>query len=348
LRQLRAGDFRRTIIEATSDEEAVRQAPVIAALTSTFWRNAWEYAGRAYRHTFWDAGTVVSHLLAAAASIGAPTRLVFGYADGRVNAVLGVDGVREATVTLCAIGHDTAPVPDAAPLAPLALPTHAYSAQEVTFSVIPLLHAASSLASGDEAAAWRAIPLRRLPPEPKGKLIALEPLAIHQLPPVAVDELVTRRRSTRHFDRATLISYAAFSTLLERSTSGFAADCLDVAAPALYDTYLIVNNVEGLAPGVYLYHPPYRAVELLKEGDFRREAQRLATEQEYAGEAQVNCYYLTYLGPVLEHYGNRGYRVAQEAVAPRRWPGPSARSAASPRPCIYWSITTTKATGAAS
>ena len=33
------------------------QAPVVVAVTSTFWRNAWKYCGRAYRHPTWDAGT---------------------------------------------------------------------------------------------------------------------------------------------------------------------------------------------------------------------------------------------------------------------------------------------------
>jgi nitroreductase len=38
-------------------------------------------------------------------------------------------------------------------------------------------------------------------------------------------------------------------------------------------------------------------------------------EQDYAGDAHVNAYYLTDLAPVLEHYGNRGYRLAQLACA---------------------------------
>jgi SagB-type dehydrogenase family enzyme len=109
----------------------------------------------------------------------------------------------------------------------------------------------------------------------------------------------------------TPISFVTFSTLLERASHGFVADCLEPATSPLHDNYLIVNCVEDLAPGVYLYHPRYQSVELLREGDFRRQAQRLATEQEYAGEAHVNSYYLTDLNPVLEQYGNRGYRLAQ-------------------------------------
>src|SRR5262249_55757992 len=117
--------------------------------------------------------------------------------------------------------------------------------------------------------------------------------------------------STRHYDRVAPIDFAAFSTVLACATRGFAADCLAPGALPLHDLYLIVNHVEGVAPGVYLHHPQRHAIELLKEGDFRAEAKRLAVDQEYAGDAHVNCYYLTELGPVLERYGNRGYRLAQ-------------------------------------
>jgi SagB-type dehydrogenase family enzyme len=75
--------------------------------------------------------------------------------------------------------------------------------------------------------------------------------------------------------------------------------------------YLIVRNVEGLAPGIYLHHPGVHAVERLRAGAFPERAARIAAEQEYAGEAHVNWYCLTDLAPLLERYGNRGYRLAQ-------------------------------------
>jgi hypothetical protein len=62
---------------------------------------------------------------------------------------------------------------------------------------------------------------------------------------------------------------------------------------------------------VYLHYPQLHAVELLREGLFGDQATRIAVDQEYAGTAQVNCYYLTDLAPVLDCYGNRGYRIAQ-------------------------------------
>jgi SagB-type dehydrogenase family enzyme len=314
LRQLRSGDFRAELVAATGGDPALSEAPVVLAMTSTFWRNAWRYKARAYRHTFWDAGTSLAQALAVAASLALPTQVNLGYADAAVNALLGVDGEREATVVLCALGRRKgtgSAVPAARALEPLDYPTRVISPREVTFTAIPAMHVASTLASGTEAAAWRAAPLRRVPPEPHGPLLPLQPLSAESIPSAPIEDIIMGRRSTRHYDRATPISFTAFSTLLAHASHGFAADCLDRSALSLHDLYLIVNHVEGIAPGIYLHHPQRQAVELLKEGDFRAQAQRLAFDQDYAGDAHVNCYYLTDLRPVLERYGNRGYRLAQ-------------------------------------
>ncbi|WP_460522973.1 SagB/ThcOx family dehydrogenase [Flindersiella endophytica] len=311
---LRAGDFRAVLVSASGGEPAVAQAPVVLAMTSTFWRNAWRYKARAYRHTYWDAGTSFSHVLAVAASAGVPAKVVLGYSDAAVNALLGVDGVRESAIALCPLGSGV-PAPAAMPsIEPLDYATKPISAWEVEFPHLTAMHAASMLDSAEEAASWREIALQRTPPEPQGPLIDLEPLSLDGLDSkghAPIEDVILRRRSTRHYDTGTEISFGAFSTLLDRSSRGFAADCLIGEAIPLHDLYLIVNGVEGLAPGVYLHHPGRRAVELLREGSFRAEASRLAVGQWYPADAHVNAYYLTDLAPVLECYGNRGYRLAQ-------------------------------------
>lgn len=311
LRQLRAGDLRGVLVDATGAEPAVTRAPIVLALTSTFWRNAWRYKARAYRHAFWDAGTALTNVLAVAAAGNLAARLVMGYADAPVNALLGVDGRDEAVLALCAIGRADREAPAAPDVPALALPTRAVSPSQVEFPQIQMLHSASGLASGAEAAAWRAEPLRRKPLEPSGDVVALSPLPEERWSDTAIEELIFARRSTRHYAADAPIPFDAFSTLLELSSRGFDTDCLAADAPPLHDRYLIVNNVEGLAPGVYVHHPGLGAVELLREGEFRAQAQRLASDQAYAADAHVNCYSLGSLGPVLERYGNRGYRLAQ-------------------------------------
>src|SRR5947208_118981 len=47
LRPLRLGDFRSALVAASGDEPGLAQAPLILAITSTFWRNAYTYKARA-------------------------------------------------------------------------------------------------------------------------------------------------------------------------------------------------------------------------------------------------------------------------------------------------------------
>ena len=314
-RQVRAGDFRRSVVDATGGEPAVADAPAILAMTSTFWRNAWRYKGRAYRHAFWDAGTSMTNALAVAASIELPSKVIFGFADAEVNALLGIDGDREATLLLATIGRGGTPAPDAPPVEPLHHRVRQISAREVEFPIIGEMHRGSSLANGAEAARWRAHPLVRPEPDPVGDLIPLQPLPTDALPTLPIEDLIRKRRSTRNYDTDVAIGFEAFSTLVDRSTRGFACDALAPGSLPLHEQFLIVHAVEGLAPGVYKVHPHRKAIELVKEGLFREQSTRLAVMQEYAGNAHVNSYGVTDLDAVLNAYGNRGYRLAQFEAA---------------------------------
>ncbi len=58
-----------------------------------------------------------------------------------------------------------------------------------------------------------------------------------------------------------------------------------------------------------------RALELLKEGDFRSEAGNLGLGQQIPADASVNVFLLSDLSAVLDRFGNRGYRAAQLEAA---------------------------------
>ncbi|CAN5270834.1 SagB family peptide dehydrogenase [soil metagenome] len=310
LRELRSGDYRGALVDATGSEPSVAQAPVVMAVTSTFWRNAWRYLNRAYRHAYWDMGTTLTNVLSVAAGSELPSKVVFGFADAQVNALLDVDGEREATLSLVTLGRTSDAIPSAPPVTALNHPTQALSSSEIDFPDMIAMHQASSLQSGEEVARWRAEPLRRSLPEPVRKVVPLRPIDPANLPDIPVDVIIQRRRSVRHYDVERPVPFDAFSTLMDLSSSGFSADCLTTGG-LLNDRYLIVNNVEGLEPGTYVHHPDRGALELLKAGNFRDDAARLASGQEYAAAAHVNFYSLVDLDLALERYGNRGYRLAQ-------------------------------------
>src|SRR5437867_5828887 len=123
LRRLRAGDHRATVVEAAAGEPAIAAAPAILVFTSTFWRNAWKYQARAYRHCFWDSGTLLANLLALAAAVELPARVVLGFVDEMLNRLLDLDTEREVTLGLVALGGEATRPPPAPPAAPLGLET---------------------------------------------------------------------------------------------------------------------------------------------------------------------------------------------------------------------------------
>ena len=315
LRQLRSGDFRQALVGATAGDASVAHAPVTILCTGTYWRNAWKYHSRAYRHFGWDNGTILANLLAMAAATNLPAKIVTAFVDAQLNALLGLDTKREVAFSLIPIGH-TEPAPPAAPeIPPLELPTVAYSQEEVDYPAMRKMHEASSLDSADEVAAGRGkTPAPELP-SPKGATMPLQPLADSAIddsaiPQDTIEKVISRRGSTRQFSRDPL-TFPQLSTLLDRATRGIPADFLDSASKPSERLYLIVNHVLGLSAGSYVYHWDTKTLELLKPGDFRDKAGYLGLEQQLPADAAVDVFFVADLKKILERYGNRGYRAAQ-------------------------------------
>jgi SagB-type dehydrogenase family enzyme len=145
-------------------------------------------------------------------------------------------------------------------------------------------------------------------------LFALQPFEDAAMPRDAIEEVIVRRGSTREFARES-ITFAQLSTMLDRATRGVPADFLTASAASLSELYLIVHAVEGLPAGAYVFRRDRRALELLKAGDFRREAGYLGLGQEIPADCSVNIYFLADLHRALERFGNRGYRAAQIEAA---------------------------------
>ncbi len=310
LRQLRAGDYRQTLIEATGSEAAIAHAPVIILCTGTYWRNAWKYHSRTYRHFGWDNGTILANLLAMSAAAELPARIVTAFVDSQVNGLLSLDTKREVAFSLVPVGHTNVTPSKAQEIAPLDLPIVPYSSSEVDYPAMRKMHEASSLESAAEVTAWRGktppLPL----PAPKGATTTLQPINESSIPHDTIEQVIARRGSTRHFSREA-ITFAQLSTVLDRATRGIPADFLDPFGSPLNDLYLIVNHVDGLAAGAYVYHRETKMLELLKAGDFRDKAGYLGLEQQIPADAAVDVFFLADLKKILERYGNRGYRAAQ-------------------------------------
>ncbi len=301
LRRLREGDFRPELAEAAADPE-LAGAPATLVLTAIYWRNTWKYQARGYRHFFWDSGTMLANLLAAAAGLSLPARIVAGFVDNRVNRLLGLDPEKEGSLELIPIGGDGSPTTPREPVEEITPRVLPLSASEVDYPLVREIYGASSLDNPDEVSRWRPAPRpgRREAPSDLVELPPPRPRSGRTL-----GETILRRASTREFARAP-IGAEELSTVLFYATRGFSADF-----PAgLVDLYLIVNAVEGIPSGAYAYWPASHGLELLKTGEFSAQAGYLCLEQALGADASCVIFFLADLGAILERYGNRGYRLA--------------------------------------
>ncbi len=313
LRKLRGGDFTGVLIDATSEEPSISKAPTIVICTSTFWRNSWKYQSRAYRHAFWDTGTILANLITAANAYQLPSSIVTGFVDETVNMLLGVDTEREAAVSLVGLGRTKSEEEGKrVELEQLSHVTVPLSRHEIDYPSIRRMHEASSLHSKEGVNQWR---YKIIEPKPNDSIGSIFRLDVEDYDKdteksMTVEQTILRRGSTRRFSREP-ITFKQLSYMLFSATRGIRADFLNPFGTVLNDVYIIVNDVEDIPKGSYFYNTRDQSLKLLKEGDFRKEAGHLGLGQEIPADASADVFFLVDLDRILETYGNRGYRLAE-------------------------------------
>lgn len=76
------------------------------------------------------------------------------------------------------------------------------------------------------------------------------------------------------------------------------------------EAYLVASKVENLNPGLYHYNPGEHSLELLVEGDYSGELERIALDQSHVGEAPANIILTVVYRRTASKYGLRAYRYA--------------------------------------
>ncbi len=318
---VREGDYRGVLAEATGGQNGVANAPVTVVTTSTWWRNAWKYRDRTYRHAFWDSGTVLANLLGAAHALDYRAEVVAGFADDPVATLLGIDPTEEAPLELVPVGGagSTKEPPAGAPAVdPIAPETVPLSADPVDY---PLIHDAweqSALSDGDAAREWRercrearGASTVEAVDDGGSERVALDPVDHETASARPLHETIRRRGSCREFaDEGP--SRRQVGTVLDRATRGVPGDWNDGRASGLAfnDAYVLATGVEGIPDGTYQFRGDESALERLGDAD-RRTKQHLALDQRWAGDAHVNVYLLANADELVDRLGNRGYRLAQ-------------------------------------
>lgn len=302
--RLHEGDRRGSVARAAGLEPAVVAAPLVLILTGVPWRTAWKYTERGYRHLFWDAGMIVANLLALSAAADEPARVVLGFADREIEALLGLDGRTEFPLALVAVGSGAEIEPSASPVEPATFATRALSRRVTEYPMITEVHDAGRLNSPADVAAWR-----RAGGSLSGSASGPGARAIGEADAPTDDlETVIRRRGSARFLARQAIPADALRDVLRRATRGIPTDYRPDGS-RLIEPFLIVNQVDGLDPGAYRYRG--KSLHLIRPGQFRPQAGRLALQQRLGADASATHFLMAHLGQVIGTLGDRGYRAAE-------------------------------------
>jgi SagB-type dehydrogenase family enzyme len=182
LRRLRDGDFR-TRLAVAATEPAIARLPLCLVLTGIPWWTTWKYRERGYRHLFWDAGAIVANLLAVATAAGWDARVLVGFVDGEVSALLGIGAPEEYPLVLVTVAAPAATAATASPpLAPISPRTRPLSRSPRGYPLGAAAQRAGDLPSAEAVSAWRRRPTGSGRSRRPGRLLRVTP-ARRTLPP---------------------------------------------------------------------------------------------------------------------------------------------------------------------
>ncbi len=298
---LRRGDWREVIANATANNPSIANARAIVIMSAVFWRSVWKYRARAYRYCFWDTGTILANLLAAAAAEGISAEVVTAFVDQDLETLIGVDGESEGVMCLVALGSTGEGMTKSPELTPLGMESIQLS-KEVVYQPLVKMHRESRLASSEEVA--KVTSAKMSPPQALNTGQQLRFEAIDPADARTLGDTILRRGSSRAF-ALEAIGSDELATILSTSS-----EQSNVDFPRLTDTHLIVNAVYDLECGAYYFNRENQSFELLKAGDFRASAGYLCLEQQLGYDCSALIVYMTNLDVALEALGNRGYRDA--------------------------------------
>ncbi len=311
LDQLRKGDFRDTLVNATANDSDVKHASAILVYTDIFTRNSIKYRTREYRHAFWDCGTIIANTLAMCNSHHLISKVIMGFVDDMVNSLLDLNQEKEVSLALIPIGNETLFSTEPTTPETLNLSTESLSNYDYDDPEIIKLHLVSFLDSPEQVSSWQSkmvIPVQS--PKPSNVDIILEPKLDKISKETPIETVILKRGSTRKFSRES-ITFQQLSTILHYSTDGVHVDYLEKYGDSLIDLYVIINSVENLKSGIYYFNKKRNSLEILKEGNFRNDATHLGLDQNLSGNGSVCVFFMANLEKIFEKFGNRGYRIAQ-------------------------------------
>lgn len=292
--------------------ESISHANFIIILTAVFERSAWRYRERAYRRILLDTGHVIGNLFAYADQEGLKPFPIERFIDRSLNRLLFLDSSEEGVLFMAAVPQKansefchryalTLCDPENQPAG--------WTGEEAGNQHLLLkLHRASSI-NAEET--FKPAYRDRLPQsEFVSKSSKENPLTSEWIDLVGdpidwgtnIGATILLRRSTRNFT-GNAVSKEALASVMT-----YATDAQRLIDPSLLETYLIIQQVKGLPPGVYRYYPEKKSICLIYAGDFRSQCWHFCLGQHLARDAAALVIHAASLKEAMQRHGNRAYR----------------------------------------
>lgn len=293
---------------ACFNDPALADCKVALIATSVFWRSAWRYGDRAYRRCLLDTGHVLGNFEIIAPKLGLRTSAIGGFVDSEVADLLAIVPEKEGALAVYPI-HEQAEFAQVR-TGPSARPSPDNEPAPGT-DAINAIHAAGGIPPGypAEAVAGEGFDY---PVNPKYEFAAgikLKPGTVDLND--QIENSILRRRSTRVLSGAPL-KLPELADLLAwayRPDLSLPAEAQPrLFAPSLLETFVVVNALEGVKPGVYYFAPGFMELLVVKQAEVRREIYHLSLGQELARDASVVVVHTSDLELATKRFGSRAYR----------------------------------------
>jgi SagB-type dehydrogenase family enzyme len=321
--------------------------PLMLALTSIFWREAWKYRDRAYRYCQLDLGHAAAAISLTAANLGWRAEVIAEFSDQEVSSCLGLgidrdekpmllipiypdlNNETEASLGIpftpspakCAVYNSSSKTtPGIAGVPPafteqdsskFAFTGHpnVLSSYELKYSSINSVYQAGCITQ-DEYRQRRSRNIEFKKPElhPGLETIELAGTSYKLKSDPSFHQTVRTRRSAVDMDGQARSSLARLGRIL--------IDSSRQKIPEQYYIHILiyVHRIDGLGTGVYYFDREELTLTLLHDGDVRTHAKFVSCLQDIASDGIFAVSLLADMQSAFEHFGERAYRyVHQEA-----------------------------------
>ncbi len=301
------------------DLEFLKTVPATMLVSVNFWRSAWRFQRRGFRHALLDAGHQTENLSIAARGLGIQTVVRLRMTESSMRELIGIDPDAEFAslepVQSMVVWADQAGNPLQLPKLSGALPTlppivrMPLSPKPVSYGSIVAVHTECT-APGVAVREIRP-PLTELSPLPASVHRQKFPDQEEDQECHSLRKTLLERRSVLEFEHRS-ISRDQLSAMTRAAFRGGSYFPLFPDGPhvGLVRPFWTIHEVAGMEPGLWYYHPPTDEWSLLRAGRVRAEARHLSLGQEITGDASAVCWMAVNLAAVMNEGGPDCYRIA--------------------------------------